>query len=174
VGHSVYYSPSCPVSRVAQSESVLLRVVWPVFVPRQTMHSLASASTLALRPTQPPVQWVPGSIPGGTMLPARDADHSPFSTAQVKGKYYLYIFFPCSASMACNGTNLPLLWHNVLFCFVHLDILEGKVQFKYPITESYVACSLPSTPSHHFLVPTEHSIDTYLSRTESRCVHANS
>jgi hypothetical protein len=40
----------------------------------------------ALRPTQPPVQLVPGSFPRGKARPRRDADHSPPSTAKVKNE----------------------------------------------------------------------------------------
>jgi hypothetical protein len=31
----------------------------------------------ALRSTQPPIQWVPGSFPRGKARPERDAEHSP-------------------------------------------------------------------------------------------------
>ena len=37
----------------------------------------------ALRPTQPPVQWVPGLSRGGKVLPGRDAEPSPSSSAEV-------------------------------------------------------------------------------------------
>jgi hypothetical protein len=38
----------------------------------------------ALRPTQPPVQWVPGVLsPGVKARPGRDADHSPLPSAEV-------------------------------------------------------------------------------------------
>ena len=36
----------------------------------------------ALRPTQPPVKWVPG-LSQGKLRPRRDADHSPPSSAAV-------------------------------------------------------------------------------------------
>jgi hypothetical protein len=48
---------------------------------------LASVSRLALGPTQPPVQWVPGVLsPGVKTRPARDADHSPPSSAEVENE----------------------------------------------------------------------------------------
>jgi hypothetical protein len=37
-----------------------------------------TASSTAVGPTQPPIQWVQGAVPG------READHSPPSSAQVK------------------------------------------------------------------------------------------
>jgi hypothetical protein len=50
----------------------------------QRIFSLPSVSRLALRPTQPPVQWVPGVLsPGVKARPGRVADHSPPSSAEV-------------------------------------------------------------------------------------------
>jgi len=34
--------------------------------------------------TQPRIQWVPGVLSLGAMLPDRETDHSPQSTAKVK------------------------------------------------------------------------------------------
>jgi hypothetical protein len=59
------------------------------FDPRQgqRIFPLASVSRLALGPTQPPVQWVPGVLsPGVKARPGRDADHSPPSSAEVKNE----------------------------------------------------------------------------------------
>jgi hypothetical protein len=47
---------------------------------------LASVSRLALGPTHTPVQWVPGSFPGGKARLGRDADHSPPSSAEVENE----------------------------------------------------------------------------------------
>ena len=42
-------------------------------------------SRLTMGPTQPPVQWVPG-FSRGKVRPGRAADHSPPSSAAVKGE----------------------------------------------------------------------------------------
>jgi hypothetical protein len=39
---------------------------------------------MILGPTQPPIQWVPGALCLGIKLPAREADHSPPSSFEVK------------------------------------------------------------------------------------------
>jgi hypothetical protein len=43
-----------------------------------------TASRPALRPTQSPIQWVPGALSLGVKRPRREADHSPPSNAEVK------------------------------------------------------------------------------------------
>jgi hypothetical protein len=43
-----------------------------------------TASRMALGPTQPPVQWVPGTLSLGVKQPGREAYHSPPSSAEVK------------------------------------------------------------------------------------------
>jgi hypothetical protein len=45
---------------------------------------LTTASRTALRPTQPPVQWVPGALSLGVKQQGREADHSSPSSAKVK------------------------------------------------------------------------------------------
>jgi hypothetical protein len=46
-----------------------------------------TVSRQALRPTQPPVQWVPGALSLGVKRPGREADHSPPSSAEVKNAW---------------------------------------------------------------------------------------
>jgi hypothetical protein len=43
-----------------------------------------TASRTALGPTQPPIQWVLGSLSLGVKLPGREAYHSPPSSAEVE------------------------------------------------------------------------------------------
>jgi hypothetical protein len=38
-------------------------------------------------PTQPPIQWVPGTLSLGVKRPRREADHSPPSSAKVKNAW---------------------------------------------------------------------------------------
>jgi hypothetical protein len=47
---------------------------------------LTSESRPALRPTQPPVQWEPGSFPRGKARPGRGDDHSHLSSAEVRNE----------------------------------------------------------------------------------------
>jgi hypothetical protein len=47
----------------------------------------------ALRPTQPPIQWVPGVLPPGAKRPRREADHSPPTSVEVK-KMWVYTSTP--------------------------------------------------------------------------------
>jgi hypothetical protein len=46
-----------------------------------------TVSRTALRPTQPPIQWVPGDRSLGVKRPRREADHSPPSSADVKNAW---------------------------------------------------------------------------------------
>jgi hypothetical protein len=68
---------------------------------------LVSVSRPALRPTQPPVIWVPGDpVPRAEKRPGRDADHSlPSSTSKISRTYNSP---PLRFFMACNGTDLTL------------------------------------------------------------------
>jgi hypothetical protein len=54
---------------------------------------------MALGPTQPPIQWVPGALSLGVKRPGHEADHSPLSSAEVKNEWR-YIFTPQYVFMA--------------------------------------------------------------------------
>jgi hypothetical protein len=49
---------------------------------------------MALGPTQPPIQWVPGALSLGVKRLGREADHSPPSRADVKESVGLYLHSP--------------------------------------------------------------------------------
>jgi hypothetical protein len=57
-----------------------------------------TASRMALGPTQPPIQWVPGALSLGVKRPGREADHSSPSSAEVKEYVELYIHSPNTPS----------------------------------------------------------------------------
>jgi hypothetical protein len=47
-------------------------------------ESKVVTAILALGPTQPPIQWIPGAPSLGVKRPGREADHSLPSSAEVK------------------------------------------------------------------------------------------
>jgi hypothetical protein len=49
---------------------------------------------MALAPTQPPIQWVPGALSLAVKRPGREADHSPPSSAELKEWVELYLHSP--------------------------------------------------------------------------------
>jgi hypothetical protein len=72
----------------------------------------------ALGPTQPPIQWVPGALSLGVKRPRREAEHSPPSSAEVKGWVELYLYSPNTPSW--RGAQLR---HRDKFIFTLLSIL---------------------------------------------------
>jgi len=47
----------------------------------------ATASRTAVRPTQPPIQWVPAALSLRVKRPEREADHLPAQSAEVKNTW---------------------------------------------------------------------------------------
>jgi len=62
-------------------------------IGRLGIFLITIASTPALRPSQPPIQWVPGALSLRVKRLGREADHTPLSSAEVKG-VELYIHSP--------------------------------------------------------------------------------
>jgi hypothetical protein len=78
-----------------------------------------TASGPALGPTQPPIQWVPGTFSLELKWPGSEADHSPPPSAEVKEWVELYLHSPnyafmewCSVMKKAQGQlhRLPLLY----------------------------------------------------------------
>jgi hypothetical protein len=79
-----------------------------------------TASRLALGPTQPPIQWVPGAVSLGVKWPGREADHSPPSSADVKEWLELYLYSPDTPSW--RGARFKKAHENftfLLFTFIN-------------------------------------------------------
>jgi hypothetical protein len=49
---------------------------------------------MAMGPTQPPIQWVPGALSVAVKRPGREADHPRPSISEVKELMELYIHSP--------------------------------------------------------------------------------
>jgi len=60
--------------------------------------SYTTVLRMALGPTQPPIQWVPGALYLGVKQPGYEADHSPQSSAEVKECVELYLQLPNTPS----------------------------------------------------------------------------
>jgi hypothetical protein len=67
----------------------------------------------ALRPTQSPIQWVPGDLSPGVKRQGREADHSSPASSKVK-KMWIYTSTPPYAFIS-TGTTLPFVFRTYLF-----------------------------------------------------------
>jgi hypothetical protein len=65
---------------------------------------LFTASRTALKPTQPPIQWVQGALSLGVKRSGREADHSTPSSAEVKE--WVELYFHSSNTPWWRGTQL--------------------------------------------------------------------
>jgi hypothetical protein len=63
---------------------------------------VARASRLALGPTQPPIQWVPGARSLGVKRPGREADQSPPSSAEDKNSWSYTSTLPIRHGVVLN------------------------------------------------------------------------
>jgi hypothetical protein len=75
-----------------------------------------TASRTALRPTQPPIQWVPGALFLRVKRPEREADHLSPSSAEVMN-VWAYISIPQYAFMAWCSAEIK---HRGNFSFYNL------------------------------------------------------
>jgi hypothetical protein len=75
---------------------------------------------MALGPTQPPIQWVPGALSLGVKWPGHEPDHSPQSSVKVKKWVELYLPSPNTPSW--RGAQLK---HRDNFTFTFTSPLSG-------------------------------------------------
>jgi hypothetical protein len=75
---------SLNASTVTTTTVVVVVVVVVTAVIAQSVFLFTTASRTALRPTQPPIKWVPGILSLGVKRPGIEADHSPPSRAEFK------------------------------------------------------------------------------------------
>jgi hypothetical protein len=68
---------------------------------------------MALGPTQPPKQWVPGALSLGVKRPGREADYSTSSSTKVKECVELYLHSP----IRLHGVVISLRKHRDNFTF---------------------------------------------------------
>jgi hypothetical protein len=76
-----------------------------------------TASRPDLWPTQPPIQWVLGTLSLGIKRPGREADHSPSSSTEVKEWVELHVHSPNTHSW-----RSAKLEHRNSFTFLPTDI----------------------------------------------------
>jgi hypothetical protein len=65
---------------------------------RLRIFLFTTSSRPALGPTQPPIQWVPGTLSLGVKWPGFEADHSPPSSAEIKNGSEIYLHSPNTPS----------------------------------------------------------------------------
>jgi hypothetical protein len=73
-----------------RATGLIAEVIFPV--QGKVLNFRASRS--ALRPIQPPIQWVLGDLSPGVKIPGREAGHSPPTTSEIKKNVDLYIHSP--------------------------------------------------------------------------------
>jgi len=82
-----------------------------------------TASRPALGPTQPPIQWVTGTLSLGVKRPGREGDHSPPSSAEIKN--------------AWSYTSTPPYVFMVWYLVKHRD----NFTFTFSLLQSCINCA---------------------------------
>jgi hypothetical protein len=103
-----------------------------------------TASRMALGPTQPPIQWVPGFLSLRVKRPGREADHSPPSSTEVKNAWN-YTSTPQYAFM-----GWCLVKHRDNFTFPYLYAKNNRVNLNLAsrTSESFSRVQSSLSPIH--------------------------
>jgi hypothetical protein len=80
-----------------------------------------TASRTALGPTQPPIQWVRGSLSLGVKRPGCEADHSPPPSAEVKNAWS-YTSIPQYAFMVWCSVKAQDKFTLNMHVYTHYDV----------------------------------------------------
>jgi len=74
---------------ISKKEWATFSIIFPVGI-----FLFITVSRTALDPTQPPIQWIPGSLSLGAKRAECEADHSLPSCAEIKECVELYLYSP--------------------------------------------------------------------------------
>jgi hypothetical protein len=109
-GHFHWKIPSVLIKTCGLGSSVSIATGYGLDDPgiespwgRDFLHT----SRRALRPTQPPVQWVPG-LSWGVKWPGHGADHPPLPSTEVENEYNYTSIPPLGPWWPVIGWTLPL------------------------------------------------------------------
>jgi hypothetical protein len=97
-----------------------------VSIAVKTGFCLSLGSTPTLRPTEPPSQWVPGSVPLGVKRTVLEAYHSPPSSAEDKNDGAIPPF-PHTSSWRGTLSNTGIAVYFMCFLFTRTIILYQEV-----------------------------------------------
>jgi hypothetical protein len=104
------------------------------------MFFFITASRIPMEPTQPPTQWVSGTLSLGVKRPGSEADHSPPPSAEVKECVKLYLHSQYAFTAWClvkHRDNFTFTFHNTHFS----SILS---------TRQFLSKNVRFTPSYNF------------------------
>jgi hypothetical protein len=91
----------------------------------------STASRPALRPTQPPIEWVPGALHPGVKRPGREADNSPPTSAEVKKTWIYTSTSPLRLQVYFIESSR--LFEESIRIFDNPDV-EKSLKYKYSLT----------------------------------------
>jgi hypothetical protein len=128
------------------------------------------SSRLALGTTQPPIQWVVGTLSWRVKWLGRESDQLPPASAETKKMRVLYICSPiCLLGIVLNylstGTSLPFTFTIVWFTLPLSRVIGNVVYF---LNHAKIPCCLHSlkvyycTHKNPLLIPALHQINAIL------------